>query len=727
MRRLLFFLFSFPLFLYSQDKTERVLTHPGDTWNFDGHVTAEEYSTATMVTFFTEIEPNPLGTPPVTAKAYLHRTASALVIGVIAPLVDSTDLRANIQPRDQAWGDDFVGISLDLYGDVRSTFFLASNAYGVQLDLRNNNPSVMSDENFDVGYNINYETKAQIGDAGYTVEFIIPFSGLPFENKDVQKWGFGFFREYYVGAQRHQALSYSFSFDNPCMDCQFDDVMVLEGITSAVRREFIPYALGGASNATGTFESQGKAGATFFYGITPSKSVELTLFPDFSTVESDVAQIGVNSSFALFYPERRPFFNEGGDMVRTEEGLFYSRTLANPSALTKYISQDKDLRVYALAGIDLTSPYVVAGENRSHTAEASSNLSSVVRLVKPMKGGANFGFLNTNRIYKEGGHNNVMAVTARQMLPGNWIINGEYAWSQTLEPNTDWITDNGTFAGHTNATDGEQFAGFLASTQLQRNTTHWSHYLNWTHKSPTFQAHMGFIPQNNINETRSGVRYTGRPNGKVVKSYILDNKAVLNITPDGRWKNQKIEAEGFLTFGGNLRAGYRAEHSFMEEFEGHIYNNLSSGVLWISYSPVNAFSINPWIAYGDRIAYNAGVPASGTMRSAGGNLDIRLFGQVQWNTFMAYEEMLNPAGGLYYAGWVMRNTLRFNANRYVQARLVHQIDFDGTQYLQPLIQYQPSPFSIFYLGSSSQFLPGLSGTSHSLFAKAQWALDMNRK
>ena len=47
------------------------------------------------------------------------------------------------------------------------------------------------------------------------------------------------------------------------------------------------------------------------YGITSSATVEGTVNPDFSQVESDAFQVEVNQRFPLFFSEKRPFFMEG--------------------------------------------------------------------------------------------------------------------------------------------------------------------------------------------------------------------------------------------------------------------------------------------------------------------------------------------------------------------------------------------------------------------------------
>ncbi len=49
------------------------------------------------------------------------------------------------------------------------------------------------------------------------------------------------------------------------------------------------------------------------WGVTPNLSLNAALNPDFSQVEADAAQLDVNTRFALFYPEKRPFFQEGAD------------------------------------------------------------------------------------------------------------------------------------------------------------------------------------------------------------------------------------------------------------------------------------------------------------------------------------------------------------------------------------------------------------------------------
>jgi len=693
----------------------------------DGILSPDEYEGALPFELFKEMDPAPNGTPPVLSKAWVMRTEDALLVGFDCPLLDSTHLRANIQPRDEAWGDDFIGINFDLFGDMRNTVFIAANAFGVQLDLRNNNPTIESQE-FDMAYNVTYQTATKIGSKGWTLEMRIPFSSLQFENKEQQRWRVGFFREYYVGAQIHRAVSMNRNFDNPCFDCQFNDFLLIDGIRSEIRRDILPYILGGIPFQGGQFGSAtGKAGLSAFYGINSQNSIELAINPDFSTVESDAAQVDVNSATSLFYPERRPFFNEGADLTATGMNLFYTRTIANPAGMMKYLGQGKSLRTYALAGYDLNSPYLVPGENRDIVASAGQSFVSVARFSAPRTDGQNLGVLSTNRFYLDGGSGHLNAITVRQNIGESWRYAGEYAWSFTEEPDTDWITTGQTFGKFTAATDGEKFHGYAFSHSLNRTTMHWGTDFSWNHTSQTFRADMGFVPINNRSNVSGGQRYVGRPNKKYLKQYAVFLGGDASITPQGRWKNSGMNTEYSFQFAGNFSAGGGINHGVMEEFEGVVLRNMTRTWNWIGWSPVQTFRINTFINPGEFVAYNTSTPRIGHGLNTGVNVNLQFSGKLQAGFDGNYSSLYEADGsGNIYKGWIWRSNIRYNANRFLQARLISQYNaFDNSILLQPLIQYQPSAFTIFYIGSSSAI--NNTSSQSQFFAKAQVTLTPLRK
>src|SRR5439155_11127730 len=64
-------------------------------------------------------------------------------------------------------------------------------------------------------------------------------------------------------------------------------------------------------------------------------TLDLTLNPDFSQVESDDPQVTINQRFEVFFPEKRPFFIENAGFFATPISLFFSRQIADPQFGTR--------------------------------------------------------------------------------------------------------------------------------------------------------------------------------------------------------------------------------------------------------------------------------------------------------------------------------------------------------------------------------------------------------
>lgn len=146
---------------------------------FDGQVSPEEYAGAIALDLQYEIQPGTNTPAPYSSLGYVFRTKEALIVGFICQY-DPENFRANLGLRDDVWDDDFIGMAMDVYGDTRNMVFLGANPYAVQLDIRKNNPATARDDEFDLSYDMNYETKAHIGETSYSVEMRIPFNSIQF-------------------------------------------------------------------------------------------------------------------------------------------------------------------------------------------------------------------------------------------------------------------------------------------------------------------------------------------------------------------------------------------------------------------------------------------------------------------------------------------------------------------------------------------------------------------
>ena len=84
-----------------------------------------------------------------------------------------------------------------------------------------------------------------------------------------------------------------------------------------------------------------QGGLNFKWGLTSDMVLDSTYNPDFSQIEADMPQIDVNQRYALYYPEKRPFFLEGKDYFDTPFELVYTRTIVDPQWGVKLTRQEQ--------------------------------------------------------------------------------------------------------------------------------------------------------------------------------------------------------------------------------------------------------------------------------------------------------------------------------------------------------------------------------------------------
>jgi hypothetical protein len=241
-------------------------------------------------------------------------------------------IRTNVSRRDSAFNDDWIAISLDSAGTGQTAYHLFSNPSGSQMDAINTSAS---GEQFDA--DVVWYSVAKTTTDGYVVEIQIPLQTLRFKGGDQVRMGLVFFRKVSrigVSYAWPEMLPGQWVFDRPA-HITFKDLKprrlmeILPSVTYAVSQD--------RSDATrwNDSESDAHVGASGKFGITSGVTLDGTINPDFSQVESDQFQISVNKRFPLFFSEKRPFFMEGmglfnvarGDNMRT---AVHTRRIVDP-------------------------------------------------------------------------------------------------------------------------------------------------------------------------------------------------------------------------------------------------------------------------------------------------------------------------------------------------------------------------------------------------------------
>src|SRR6185503_5497077 len=113
-----------------------------------------------------------------------------------------------------------------------------------------------------------------------------------------------------------------------------------------------------------------------------------TIKPDFSQVEADATQIAADPRFALFYPEKRPFFVESSDQFNVPNTLVYTRTIVQPDVAAKLTGKLGRADVAALTALD-------AG---STTLTGQRPLVDILRVSQSFDLQSNAGLLYSERV-----------------------------------------------------------------------------------------------------------------------------------------------------------------------------------------------------------------------------------------------------------------------------------------------------------------------------------------
>ncbi len=246
---------------------------------------------------------------------------AAIYIG--AMLYDSSpdSILRELSTRDAEANADLFGVLFDTYNDDINAFGFFVTAAGTQIDAR------YSSEGQDFNWNAVWQSSVKYNEKGWVIEMKIPYSALRFSAKEEQTWGFNIIRK----IRRTREMSF-WNFVDPKIDAfvkQFGDLTGLKNIKPPVRLSFSPYIAGlfnhypynqvGIKNESYSFSG----GMDLKYGLSDAFTLDMTLVPDFSQVQSDNNVLNL-SPFEVQFQERRPFFTEGTELFN-KGGLFYSR------------------------------------------------------------------------------------------------------------------------------------------------------------------------------------------------------------------------------------------------------------------------------------------------------------------------------------------------------------------------------------------------------------------
>lgn len=671
----------------------------------DGIVKEQEWQDAQNFSLDYEIDPGDNTPPPHKTKAYIKYTKTDLYIGFIA-YADMKNLRSSIRNRDEGFRDDNVLFGFDAYGDGRYMIALGANPEGNQIDVK-----VLSNGGDD-NYDVNFESRASKQQDNYQVELKIPFANLQFKPAEEMCWKVVFARNTYTENTRSQSINFPIDRNNPCLVCQSPDEIILKDVEAKNRVNLLPYVFAGLSDdeVMGKIDygkPLGNVGLSGLFDLNSVTSLEFALNPDFSQVEADVSQVNANTTFALFFPERRPYFNEGNEIINSNLNTVYTRTVNDPLASTKLIHQGDKQRVYWLAAYDQASPYLVAGENESYDGEGGKAFSNIFSYQRTFDKGAYIGLLSTNRIFEDGGNGHAVGLNGLLRFKELYTLNFELNTSIIKEPVKDWIDSEDQIRGKTVALDGEKKQGNAFLFSLERNTRNWNTEFYYVHYSPHYETPLGFVTQNSIRNMQLTHNYTYYPEDKkgLIQQLNVNLGSELTFNYNSLRKYFDVFSNTFVQWKGNWRTSFNLIHIINEEFVGFVGRNMTEVSMFNGYNPSENINLRAFVSFSESIRYEEDDPSVGKAMFIGSFNNFQITPKLLFTPSIRYSELRSKEdNSLYFKGYIGRLNINYQFNQNLSFRLIGEYnDFDKVFFVQPLLKWNPSPFTIFYIGGTNGY------------------------
>jgi len=306
----------------------------GPSLRIDGKLDEAAWRDARWVSGFTQREPVEGGPASARTEVAFAYDDAALYVAARMQSPNGAPARALVTRRDREGSSEQLIISLDTHHDKRTAYSFGVTAAGVRIDYFHGSDA---QSNRDYSYDPVWEAESVIGADGWTAEVRIPFTQLRYNQTATQVWGVNLTR--IIPALHEEDYLVLVKRNETGWSSRFAELRGIEGIGSSRRVELTPYVASSARvidrpDHANPFvdkrSGEARVGTDVKVGLGPSLTLDATINPDFGQVEADPAEVNL-SAFETLFPERRPFFVEGAQLLRANSlAFFQSRRIGQP-------------------------------------------------------------------------------------------------------------------------------------------------------------------------------------------------------------------------------------------------------------------------------------------------------------------------------------------------------------------------------------------------------------
>ena len=610
----------------------------------DGLVDDPVWRTGLVLDDWFQTKPGDNIAPAGRTVAYLLYDGTHLYIGVRA-WDDRSKMRYRLHERDQIMeqGQDFINIQIDTFNDRRQAFAMVANALGVQGDGINVEGSGFTEWDGD------FDTEGRVLDDGWSVEFRIPFSSLRYPSSAEQQWGFAMRRGY--GREDMEDTPWPRDRNLACDLCQMITLTGIHDIPSSRALEVNPTVVARTSQSRpdldqpfATRETGLDLGLNLKYGLGPGVTLDATANPDFSQIEADAGQLELNNRFALFFPERRPFFLEGADVFQTQVplpgadpsyqqppiNLVYTRTIVDPVGGAKLSGKIERSGLGAIAALDDYRGYVIEDSVGGLPPEqldqyaGSRVFDGIARGRLDVLSDGFVGATGTLRNLGDG-WNWVGALDSRLRFGDNTTFRLLASASGTQEQDlAGYARRELELALHDSALvaaafdslpdevkelDGELRDGQALQAQLEYQSRHWSFGGGYLDITEGFETQLGFTPRTDQILFSGFLRYNYQGTGffkQVVPGIRLEQgyeHQEDRLFSAGQRTDFTARTDLDMSLPGGTQFSLGYARNFIR-FEDIDFEDLDRGYLWLSSKPLSQLYGQVFLRAGEEVIYS---------------------------------------------------------------------------------------------------------------------------
>ena len=390
----------------------------------DGRLDHPAWKRAPVYEQFVERTPTLGAPPPQVTTVQVLVDDRALYVGITALDTQPELMRAPLVRHDQVnRTQDFVAVYLDPIGSRRAAQFFRVNAAGSLADGMH----TAADDSEDFAPDFDWDAATARSAAGWTAVLRLPFASLRYSDDPAATWRLMVTRQL-PRAQFHQMTSVLV----PREAASFIETMQpLENISLPAQHAFLTLR---PSLTLRRDDGVGSTEASLDMKWRPRAElvIDATLNPDFSQVALDVPQLSGNQRFSLFLSEKRPFFFESSDLLRSPTDALYTRSLTAPRGGLRATWRGTGLAgsVFTIADagggvVQLPGPYA----NEAAEQPASRVLAG---RVQAYEGALQAGLLLAAHRYEAGlGKNTVLGPDLTWQMTPNWQLRAQWLGSRT--------------------------------------------------------------------------------------------------------------------------------------------------------------------------------------------------------------------------------------------------------------------------------------------------------